>query len=100
MRRLYKFILFHTPHHLDHESDEGFTLFEVLVVTIIISTLSMIMIFNFRSSASNITARNQTVAAIVADIRGAQSRATNSTIYVDQVGGPHTVCGYGLHYSG
>lgn len=78
----------------------GFTLIEVAVVAAMIALLSMVMIFNFRSSSTNITARNQTVAGIVSDIRRAQSLSTNSTIYRDSVGVLHTVCGYGIQYSG
>lgn len=76
-----------------HESDGGFTLVEVLIVMTIIGFLSIMLFFNFRSSNSNLTARNQTTAAVVADIRRAQTMATNSTLFQGQI-----VCGYGVHY--
>ena len=81
-------------------SESGFTILEVAVVGAIIATLSVILIINFRSSSSNLTGRNQAVATIVGDIRRAQSMATSSSIYVDQAGVSHTVCGFGIHYSG
>lgn len=81
-------------------SGAGFTLFEVLVVGFVITIISMLMILNFRSSANNITARSQTIASIVSDIRRAQSMSINSTIFRDSAGASHTVCGYGIHYSG
>lgn len=93
MNRLYKFVVRFVPHHLHHESDGGFTMVEILIVAAIIGVLSMMLVLNFRSSGSNITARNQTIASIVSDIRRAQTMSINSST----VGGV-IVCGYGAHY--
>lgn len=100
MNSLYKFVVRFTPHHLHHESDGGFTVLEILIVGAIIAVLSSMLFLNFRSAGNNITARNQTVSAILSDIRRAQSMATSSSIYTDSSNVRHTVCGYGVHYSG
>lgn len=93
MNRLYKFVVHFVPHHLHHESDGGFTMIEILIVAAIIGVLSMMLVLNFRSSGSNITARNQTIAAIVSDIRRAQTMAINSSTVAGSI-----ACGYGIHY--
>lgn len=72
----------------------GFSLVELLVVSAIIATLSVVFIFNFRNSASNKSAVNQVVAVVVSDIRRTQSMATSSSRYNNNL-----VCGFGLHYA-
>ncbi len=71
----------------------GFTLIELLVVTSIVSTLSVVLVLNFRSSATNKTARIQTTYAVSSDIR----RAEYSTLSGSRFQG-NIVCGYGVHY--
>lgn len=71
----------------------GFSLVELLVVSAIIATLSVVFIFNFRGSASNKGAVNQVVAVVVSDIRRAQSMATSAARYNGNL-----VCGFGLSY--
>ncbi|MEK7154243.1 MAG: prepilin-type N-terminal cleavage/methylation domain-containing protein [Patescibacteria group bacterium] len=72
---------------------KGFSLVEVLVVTAIIATLSVALLFNFGTTARNRTARNQVASVIASDIRRAQSMALAGTRF-----GGNTVCGYGIHY--
>ena len=71
----------------------GFTLVEVLVVTAIIATLSVALLFNFGTAARNRTARSQVASVVVSDIRRAQSMALAGARF-----GGNTVCGYGIHY--
>ncbi len=72
---------------------KGFTLVEVLVVTAIIATLSVALLFNFGTAARNRTARSQVASVIVSDIRRAQSMAASGTRF-----GGSVFCGYGIHY--
>lgn len=71
----------------------GFSLVELLVVSAIIATLSVVFIFNFRGSASNKSAVNQAAAVVASDIRRVQSMATSAARYNGSL-----VCGFGLHY--
>ncbi len=75
------------------KSDRGFTLVEILVVTAIIATLSVALLFNFGTTARNRTARSQVASVIVSDVRRAQSMALSGTRFSGNV-----VCGYGIHY--
>lgn len=72
---------------------KGFTLVEVLVVTAIIATLSVALLFNFGTTARNRTARIQVASIVVSDIRRAQSMALAGTRFNGNV-----FCGYGIHY--
>ncbi len=76
-----------------NKKNEGFSLVEILIVAAIIATLSVVLILNFRSSPKGKTGRDQAVAVIVSDFRGAQSKALAASLYQGV-----TVCGYGIHY--
>jgi type II secretory pathway pseudopilin PulG len=65
-----------------------------LVVTAIIATLSVVLLFNFGTSARNKTARLQTASVVASDVRRAQSMALSGTRFSGNI-----VCGYGIHYS-
>lgn len=71
----------------------GFSLVELLVVLAIVSSLSVVLVFNFRSSKTNLTARHQISSVIIADLRRAQSLALSGARYQGQ-----SVCGHGIHY--
>ena len=71
----------------------GFALVEILVVTAIIATLSVALLFNFGTAARNRTARRQVASVIVSDVRRAQSMALSGTRFNGNV-----FCGYGIHY--
>lgn len=71
----------------------GFTLVEMMVVIAISSLLAVTIVINFRSAATNTSARQQAAAALVADLRSAQSRALSGTQFQGSA-----VCGFGLHY--
>ena len=71
----------------------GFSLIEILIVAAITVGLTMALVLNFRTSATNRAARHQQTAVIVSDIRKAQAQ----TIAGSQFGGS-IVCGFGLHY--
>lgn len=73
--------------------NRGFTLVEVLLVTAIIATFSVVLILSFRSSPRNRVARNQTASVIVSDIRRAQSMASAGSRFQGNI-----VCGYGINY--
>lgn len=59
----------------------------------IIASFSGILVYNFRSSSSNATARNQSANIVSADIRRMQSMALAGSSYQ---GLP--TCGFGVHY--
>lgn len=71
----------------------GFTLLEVLITLVIVGFLSSVITLNFRSSATNATARRQAAAVIVSDIRRAQSLAISGVNFQGGI-----VCGYGIDY--
>lgn len=73
--------------------NKGFTIIELLIVTAIIATFSVVLVLNFRSSPKNQVARSQTAAVIVSDIRRIQSMASAGSRFQGNV-----VCGYGIHY--
>lgn len=70
----------------------GFSLVELLVVLTIVSSLSLVLVFNLRSSKTNLTARHQISSVIIADLRRAQSLALSGVRYQGQL-----VCGYGIY---
>jgi prepilin-type N-terminal cleavage/methylation domain-containing protein len=74
-------------------SNKGFSIIELLIVTAIISTFSVVLILNFRSSPTSKLARNQVAAVVVSDIRQAQSLTLAGSRFQDNL-----VCGYGIHY--
>lgn len=76
------------------DKNKGFTVVELMVVSSILIVISVIMLVNFRITASNTAARHRVSSAIVADIRKAQSMATTGT---NSSG--NAVCGYGLQYN-
>lgn len=69
---------------------KGFTLIEVLVVASITVLVSVFMISNFPRTRLNII---ESVNAMVADIRQAQTRSVTSTQYNSTIR-----CGYGIYY--
>lgn len=71
----------------------GFSLAEMLIVIAIVSILSGFLLMNFRTTASNKTARNQVSSVVISDLRRAQSMALSGTQKDGTI-----VCGYGLHY--
>ncbi|MBI2063839.1 MAG: type II secretion system protein [Candidatus Yanofskybacteria bacterium] len=71
----------------------GFSIIELLVITAIIATFSVVLILNFRSSPTSRTAREQTASVILSDVRRAQSLALSGSRYQGNL-----VCGYGVHY--
>lgn len=71
---------------------KGFSIVELLVVSAIIATFSVVLILNFRSSPTSKTARIQTASVVLSDIRRAQSLALSGSRYLDK-----TVCGYGIY---
>lgn len=71
----------------------GFSIIELLVVSAIIATFSVVLILNFRMSPQSRTAREQTASVVLSDIRRAQSMALAGS----QFSGV-TVCGFGIHY--
>lgn len=71
----------------------GFSLAEMLLVIAITSILSTILLMNFRTTASNKTARDQVSSVVVSDLRRAQSMALSGSQKDGTI-----VCGYGLHY--
>lgn len=72
---------------------KGFSIIEFVLVFVIIATLSVALILNFRVGARTATARLQTASAIISDVRRAQSMALAGTRYQGII-----VCGYGVHY--
>ena len=79
--------------HYSLLTNRGFSIIELLVVTAIIATFSVVLVLNFRSSPKNQVARSQTAAAVVSDIRRIQSMASAGSRFQGNV-----VCGYGIHY--
>lgn len=75
------------------DTASGFSVIELLVITAIIATFSVVLILNFRIGARTATARLQTASVIVSDIRRAQSMALAGQRYQGSV-----VCGYGVRY--
>ncbi len=73
--------------------NRGFSLIEMLVVTALISTFSVVLILNFRASSTNQAARTQTASVFLSEIRNAQSSALSGSRYQGSL-----VCGYGIHY--
>ncbi len=74
-------------------NDDGFSLLELLVVISVITSLSSVLVLNFRASATNRTARNQVASVIISDVRRAQSLALAGSAYHGNI-----TCGYGVHY--
>jgi len=72
---------------------KGFTLIEILIVSAIIATLSVVFILNFRLSAKNKTARLQVASIIVSDLRQAESMSISGSRYQGNI-----ACGFGVHY--
>lgn len=75
------------------KENSGFSVVELLLVAVIIATLSVTLILNFRASPLSATAREQTASVIVSDVRRAQSMALAASLYRGS-----SVCGYGIHY--
>ena len=73
--------------------ENGFSIIELVIISAIIATFSVVLILNFRASPKNRVARNQVAAVIVSDVRRMQSAATASSRFQGS-----TVCGYGIHY--
>lgn len=71
----------------------GFSIIELMIVTAIVSTFSVVLILNFRASSTNQTARTQTASVVLSEIRNAQSSALSGSQYQGK-----SVCGYGVHY--
>lgn len=63
------------------------------MVTAIIATLSVALLFNFGTTARSKTARRQVASIIASDIRRAQSMALSGTRFNGNI-----VCGYGIKY--
>jgi prepilin-type N-terminal cleavage/methylation domain-containing protein len=74
-------------------SEQGFTLLELLSVAAIITTLSVALVFNFRPNRNDITSRNQSTSSIESDIRRTQTMVLSGARYNNEI-----TCGYGLHY--
>ncbi|PJE50542.1 MAG: hypothetical protein COV29_04005 [Candidatus Yanofskybacteria bacterium CG10_big_fil_rev_8_21_14_0_10_36_16] len=72
-------------------SNSGFSLIEVLLVTTILSILSTVLILTFRSDTSNQVSRIRAAKVIATDIRRIQSLALSTTSYDGE-----TTCGYGM----
>jgi|SRR3989344_1531456 len=79
--------------NLEKKKASGFALIELVVTIAILAILSTVLFFNFRSTSTNKTARNQIVSLITSTIRRAQTMSTSST----KVSG-NVVCGFGVHY--
>ncbi|MBI2063346.1 MAG: type II secretion system protein [Candidatus Yanofskybacteria bacterium] len=74
-------------------NNRGFTIIELLVISAIIATFSVVLIFNFGVSPESETARDQTASVILSDIRRAQSMALSGSRFQGNL-----TCGYGVHY--
>lgn len=74
-------------------SQAGFTIIEMIMVTVIIGLLSVFFLANLGETAINTTSRHQISSTIVADLRRAQSLTLAGSVFQGTV-----VCGYGLHY--
>lgn len=72
---------------------KGFSIIELLVISAIIATFSVVLILNFKPSSTSKTARVQTASVILSDIRRAQSMSLSGSRYQGNL-----VCGYGVHY--
>jgi len=66
---------------------------ELLVVSAIIATFSVVLILNFRASPKSETAREQTASLVLSNIRRVQSMALAGTRYQGNL-----TCGFGVHY--
>ncbi len=75
------------------KKNAGFTLMEILIVSVIVVTLSLTLVLNFRFSAKDKTARTQAASIIISDIRQAESRVLSGAKFKGNF-----VCGFGLHY--
>lgn len=71
----------------------GFTIIELMVVMGILAMLSTMLLLNFRSSGTSVSAQNQAASAVASDIRRMQSLSLAGSLYNTSV-----VCGYGVHY--
>ncbi|MEX2052898.1 MAG: type II secretion system protein [Candidatus Paceibacterota bacterium] len=71
----------------------GFALVELVIVAGLIAALSVALILNFRTAATNKTARGQVASVVVSDIRRAQSMALSGSRFQGNI-----VCGFGIHY--
>src|SRR3989344_3790670 len=73
--------------------NRGFSIVELLVVSAIIATFSVVLILNFRASPASKIARVQTASVVLSDIRRDQSFALSGSRFQGGL-----VCGYGIHY--
>lgn len=72
---------------------KGFTIIELLLVTVIIATFSVVLVLNFRSSPRTRVARNQVASVVESDFRRLQSMALAGSRFQGNI-----VCGFGIHY--
>lgn len=66
---------------------------EMVITLAVVGILTGLLVVNFRSSATNATARHQSASAVVASIRKAQSMALAGSKYESAA-----ACGYGVRY--
>jgi len=71
----------------------GFTLLEVMMVMVIISTMSVALFTSLRTPTASPTARHRVTSVVEGDIRRAQGMALAGARFDDNV-----VCGYGITY--
>ncbi len=71
----------------------GFALVELVIVAGLIAAFSVVLIFNFRTTAKNKTARSRVASVIVSNIRRAQSMVLSGSRFQGNI-----VCGFGIHY--
>ena len=71
----------------------GFSIIELLLITVIIATFSVVLILSFGFPPSSQTARYQTASVVASEVRRVQSMALAGSRFQG-----NTVCGYGIHY--
>ncbi|MBI2057702.1 MAG: prepilin-type N-terminal cleavage/methylation domain-containing protein [Candidatus Yanofskybacteria bacterium] len=71
----------------------GFTLIEVLVVTLLVGVFSTILLINLRGFSTNPVILERAALGVISDIRRAQALSIAGVSFQGT-----SVCGYGIHY--
>ncbi len=72
---------------------KGFSIIELLLITAITATFSVVLILSFGFPPSGQTARYQSTSVVASDVRRVQSMALAGSGFQGS-----TVCGFGIHY--